>query len=285
MNIIFDIRENALFEYSKNLSNKFNQFNISKKNLELGDIIISHIADTENTNTEYPNKELVLIERKTVPDLLASIKDGRYEEQSFRLINASGIPKHNIIYVIEGGFSFLSPQDKRTVYSALTSLNLFKGFSIYHTATLQETAEWIFYMTDKITTNISKDKYFCSNSIHEQLVNNEYTNTVLTKQTIQPVQPYSSVIVNKIKNQNITPEIIGEIILCQIPGISSVSAKAIIDKFDRSFLSLINAIQSPDSESIFKEIILEKDGKTRKISKVCYENICKFLREKKEKTE
>jgi ERCC4-type nuclease len=258
MNIIFDERETTLFESSKNLSNNHSQhLNISKKVLPLGDILI--------TNRE--NKELALIERKSVADLLASIKDGRYEEQSHRLIHASGLNRHNIIYVIEGGFSFLKPTDKRTVYSALTSLNLFKGFSIYHTVSIQETAEWILFMTDKIGKDLEKGKHFCSSFIHEDLA-------------VVP-ESYSGM-VQKVKQNNITPENIGEILLCQIPGISSVNAKAILKHFEGSFLKLILSIQeSSESEDIFKQIVLEKEGKVRKISKVCYENIIRFLRESK----
>ena len=44
------------------------------KNLDLGDIII-----------EYNDIPLIIIERKTIPDLLASIKDGRYKEQKKRI--------------------------------------------------------------------------------------------------------------------------------------------------------------------------------------------------------
>jgi len=255
MNIIFDERETALYEISTTRSiPKFQDLNISKRVLSLGDILI----------TNMNNEELVLIERKSVSDLLASIKDGRYEEQSHRLIHASGIPKHNIIYVIEGGFSFLKAEDKRTVYSALTSLNLFKGFSIYHTISIEETSEWILYITDKIGRGLKMGKQFCSSTIHQDLV-------------VTP-ESYSSM-VHKVKQQNITSENIGEIMLCQIPGISTISAKAILNKFDGSFLKLITAIQDSESEIIFKEIVLEKDGKTRKISKACYENIVKYLRE------
>jgi ERCC4-type nuclease len=40
-----------------------------------------------------------IIERKTADDLAASIMDGRYEEQKFRLRNC-GI--NNVIYLVEG---------------------------------------------------------------------------------------------------------------------------------------------------------------------------------------
>ncbi len=40
-----------------------------------------------------------IVERKTADDLAASIMDGRYEEQKFRLKNC-GI--NNVIYLVEG---------------------------------------------------------------------------------------------------------------------------------------------------------------------------------------
>ena len=44
--------------------------------------------------------EMVIIERKSLRDLAASIKDGRYEEQSYRL-NGLPIHNHNIVYLTE----------------------------------------------------------------------------------------------------------------------------------------------------------------------------------------
>ena len=64
-------------------------FTIEKKVIELGDI---HFVKDD--------KEIIILERKSVSDLLASIKDGRYEEQSHRLIHSSGLYRHHIIYII-----------------------------------------------------------------------------------------------------------------------------------------------------------------------------------------
>ena len=86
--------------------------------LPLGDIIISDDDDNE----------LIIIERKSISDLLASIKDGRYEEQSYRL-SGSPIHNHNIIYLIEG-LIHAKKVDKNVVYSAIFSLNHYKGFSV-----------------------------------------------------------------------------------------------------------------------------------------------------------
>jgi ERCC4-type nuclease len=283
MNIILDDRENALLENIKNIINSqpiFQNINLSKKQLPLGDIIISRRNPVENINSDNNNNkqnDLILIERKTVSDLLSSIKDGRYEEQSHRLIHASGFPKHNIFYVIEGSLSFLKPAEKQILYSAITSLAVFKGFSVYHTGTIQETGEWILYMADKIRRDFEKGRtvnYSLNYSVSSNSVNS------LESESEKVVQPkeYSN-LVQKVKRENITPENISEILLCQIPGISSVSAKAILNKFDGSFLKLITAIQSPDTEVLFKDIILEStNGKTRKLSKACIASLFTFLK-------
>lgn len=280
MNIILDERENSLFENIKTILSQnpnFQNIHLSKKVLPLGDILISSIND------------LILIERKSVADLLASIKDGRYEEQSHRLIHASGFPKHNIIYVIEGGFSFLKPTEKKIVYSSITSLSVFKGFSVYHTNTLQETADWIVHMADKIGRDLEKGKipYFSvkSSVSHKQNEDKEDGENpikdIVLENTVEPAA-YSGM-VKKVKRENITPKNIGEILLCQIPGFSSLTAKAVMKTFDGSFPKLISAINNKEAEGLFKDIVLEnskEDGKKgRKISKACIANLFMFLRD------
>lgn len=290
MNIILDERENSLYENIKNYTisqpPNFQNINLSKRVLPLGDILISK---TDSLDSSI--KDILLIERKSVADLLSSIKDGRYEEQSHRLIHASGFPKHNIIYVIEGGFSFLKPADKKIVYSAISSLSVFKGFSVYHTTNLQETAEWIVHMADKIGRDLQKGKspYFSMKSpdiLNQQseIEDGDGENPIkedVLENTVEPAA-YSGM-VKKVKRENITPENIGEILLCQIPGFSSLTAKAVMNKFDGSFPKLINAVNDSEVEGLFKEIVLEngkEDGKKgRKISKACIANLFMFLRE------
>ena len=69
MKIIFDERETSLYE-------KFKLFESScsteKRVMDLGDILLQ----------DDDGKDVLLIERKSLSDLIASIKDGRYEEQS-----------------------------------------------------------------------------------------------------------------------------------------------------------------------------------------------------------
>jgi ERCC4-type nuclease len=82
-------------------------------------------------------------------------------------------------------------------------------------------------------------------------------------------------VVKKIKKDNITPNNIGEIMLCQIPGISSITAVAIMNKFN-TLSNLITQIQ--ENENCLKDIsYTNSKNQTRKINKTCLVNIVKFL--------
>jgi hypothetical protein len=81
-------------------------------------------------------------------------------------------------------------------------------------------------------------------------------------------------VVKKVKKENVTPENIGEIVLCQIPGISSVTAITIMKKFT-GFPHFLEQLQiNPDC---LEGITIETNGKTRKINKSSVENIKKFF--------
>ena len=77
------------------------------------------------------------------------------------------------------------------------------------------------------------------------------------------------------KKDNITHENIGEIMLCQIPGVSSVSAIAILGKF-KTLPELIKALQQ-DPTCLTGIITCDANGKSRKISKTTIETIVKYL--------
>ena len=150
MRIIIDEREKGLFEKCTELLQHGNNDSIElfKEVLPLGDILL---------RSSQTNELLLLIERKTFNDLLASVKDGRYEEQSYRLSNSDIIHPHSIIYLIEGLVSQIrTPLDKKTIFSAITSLQVFKGFSTHRTGTMGETAEWILQLAKKMIEKLPR---------------------------------------------------------------------------------------------------------------------------------
>ena len=260
MKIIIDERETALYDKCFSIiQENVTSIQLSKQVLNLGDILIKTDDD----------KDVLLIERKSLSDLISSIKDGRYEEQSYRLLHSSGYPSHSIIYIIEGMFSQLrSLIEKKTVLSAITSLNYFKGFSVFRTCSLQETAENIVWMAEKIDRDFSKGKtpYYLN-----RIIENNSENMV---ESSQPTPNNYCSVVKKVKKDNVTPENIGEIILCQIPGISSVTAIAIMKHFS-SFLHLITELQN--NPGCLENIVIENNGKIRKINKSSIQNIQNYL--------
>ena len=281
MKIIIDERERDLYDKCLSIiqENVKVDFQLSKEVLPLGDIFIK----TPNDNS------LILIERKSLSDLLASIKDGRYEEQSYRLIHSSGIPRHSIIYIIEGSLSQLrNSTEKKIVYSSITSLNVFKGFTVLRTNNVSETAEYILNMANKLSRNILKNvfPYYSQlqnfNNVNENIMTNIENNNIDGEQpiinnqmtTIEPTVANYCTVVKKVKKDNVTPENIGEIILCQIPGISAVTAISVMKRFS-TFPNLMKELQT--NTDCLDNITFDTNGKTRKISKTCVENIKKYL--------
>ena len=76
-----------------------------KKNLEIGDIQF-----IEN------DKIIYILERKTINDLEASIKDGRYKEQKMRLLSNHS---DNIYYIIEGNIDDCNTLNRKTLTSII----------------------------------------------------------------------------------------------------------------------------------------------------------------------
>ena len=281
MLIKVDNREQDLLKQIQNLVlfiPAFKQLKVETAALPLGDIIIYD-----------DNDEKLVIERKCLNDLLASIKDGRYEEQSYRL-NGLNHPNHNIYYLIEGDVNksnrFKDNNiEKLTLYSAMFSLNYYKGFSVMRTLSIEETAIFICNTANKLSKSDKKAYYenkpqvntLANIIINENGEKNLAEAAEAVEQTLESDKDYVSV-VKKVKKENITPENIAEIMLCQIPGISSVTAIAIMDKF-KTIPNLINEIQQNDN--CLKDISYQNSkGQSRKINKTSLANIVKFLLKK-----
>jgi ERCC4-type nuclease len=199
--------------------------------------------------------------------------------------------------------------ETKIIYSAMTSLQFFKGFSVHRAATTKESADWILHMAEKIGREFSKGRipyyltnaylgnlhkstngenvsrpqnvlYPFSNRQSEQVNTNEPGEATELGGATEPVsstEPTSSnycTVVKKVKKDNVTPENIGEIILCQIPGISSVTAMAIMKEY-KTFPFLIEELHK--NPQCIENLTIETNGKTRKINKSSLENIRKYL--------
>jgi len=271
MIIKIDTREQELFKKCESTIaavQKFAGIKLISETLPLGDIIIN-----DGTN------DCIIIERKTLSDLAASIKDGRYEEQSYRL-NGLQHHNHNIIYLIEGDMyrfnTFKERIDKQTLYSAMFSIHYFKGFSIMRSNTLDETAMICCNMAYKLVGGLKAGKTgFYYNTLPDQLCSGDQNSNALEQEPSTSTKDYCNV-VKKVKKDNITPDNIGEIMLCQIPGISSASALAILAEF-KTLPNLIKCIQ--ENENCLHAIsTTDANGKSRKISKTAIATIIQFLK-------
>jgi len=218
--------------------------NISLENLEVGDYVI------QNSN----NQPVMIFERKSLSDLIASIKDGRYNEQSLRLSECE-VNNRNIYYIIEGNtMNFCNRQNETTqkmLFSSMLSISSKKGFSLLNTNGFIETAEFIVRFYNKVST----DKHLQQ----DQLENTEmkYSNVIKTS-----------------KKANITKNNINEIMISQIPGISSVVACAIMEKYS-NIINLVNSLKNdPNCLDNFK---INSNNKERKIGKNIIAGLKEYL--------
>lgn len=93
MNLYIDQREQQIIPLFPDLSY------IKKKTLQTGDFIITSFCAQKEEE-----KILYLFERKTLKDLSASIKDGRFTDQKIRLLEAAATIK--VFYIIEGSIGY-----------------------------------------------------------------------------------------------------------------------------------------------------------------------------------
>jgi ERCC4-type nuclease len=305
MKLVVDCREKELIKQINQqvlFTPQFKKIKIVIENLPIGDILIKNDDDEDE----------LIIERKTISDLLSSIKDGRYDEQSYRL-NGIAHHNHNVIYLIEGDTNnkkFFQKIDKLTFYSALLSLNYYKGFSVIKTQNLTETAIFICNSLLKIEKSTNKKPYYtyCQPKLKSNLQSelNQGGSLIKTIKTevleITTIEEEKSEekdyvhVVKKIKKENITTGNIDEIMLSQVPGISSTiaiaiigkfkSVKQIIDKYNMLITNTNTNTTQEQKDAIIKEMFndifyINSKGDKRKITKTSMINLYKFLLENK----
>ena len=253
MLIQIDMREKELIDLVKTINGiHTNTYNIDIAALPIGDIILM----------DKDGNEVIIIERKTLYDLASSIKDGRYKEQSFRLSNTN-VPNHNIIYLIEGDWNTYNEtkgrMDKNTLLSACTTLNHYKGFSVWKTSSMNDSAHWIIQLCNKI------DKMGTSESSYYKLGD----------QISESTKSYIDV-TKREKKKNIDESNISIFMLTCIPGVSTKIAQCVVDKFG-SIKQIIAAISENKNVLDNLSMTSTSSGKERKISKSVIQQIVQYL--------
>ena len=251
---------------------------LEKKRLVIGDIALrSTTSDNQN--------DILLFERKTLNDLAASIRDGRYKEQSFRINQHCEISNHNVIYIIEGDMTKYSEDrlkhkthntiSKKALYSAMFSMLYLKGFSVFRTTCIRETAELILYFADKYDAVPINDRipYYRNKTSPATTETDEHENNAQCH-TSTTNSSYNTVFKHKERSSQITPDNIGEIMISTIPFVSSKTASAIMSEY-KTVSNLIETMKN--DRKCLDHIQTTCPSGSRKISKLCVDNLFKFL--------
>ena len=201
--ITIDLREHELIQLAH-----AQHIPIQTMHLPVGDILIQK------------DDQVLVFERKTMADLAASIKDGRYSEQRQRL--KSTYPFHRITFLIEGSTTSLRTQPttariaSKAIVSALISSQYRDGFHVHHTSNLTETLWYI----QEVSQRMGEKTQF------QAECKEEYG---------------ASLRVKTIKRDNVTPELCYLLQLSQLPGISMTTATEIAKTYP-TMRTLLHAI-------------------------------------------
>ena len=206
MKIQIDFREKDIVEHLQK------ELELDILSLPIGDFIIEKEKD-----------DIYIIERKTISDLSASIKDGRFREQKQRLLE-SVKNESNIIYIIEGKWTskLLS---KEIIDSAILNLIFLHNYKVIRTNSCEETAQILCRLYKKIEKG-------------------DFTN-------IKQVNPIK--LIGKGEKQKTR---IFENQLCMISGVSMKIAEQIKMKYQNMFC-LINEYNKKETEEEKEKLLID----------------------------
>lgn len=226
MEIIIDNRENNLIKLLEE-----DNIKCIKKNLEIGDIQF-----IEN------DKIIYILERKTINDLGASIKDGRYKEQKMRLLSNHS---DNIYYIIEGNIDDCNTLNRKALMGSIINMSFRDNIKVISSNNIKDTYDIIVQIQKKY--NEGKFKKI-------ETTQDNYISTIKTN-----------------KKENMNKELCNIIQLATIPGVSQNISKIIMEKYE-TLSNLIEEYKKNDN-LLLADISLGK----RKIGKVLSTKIYDYL--------
>jgi DNA excision repair protein ERCC-4 len=144
VNVIVDQRENN--QRLLNVLNRSNGVRVQKGHLQTGDYQLNQL----------------LVERKTIPDLANSIKDGRLFMQASRL-KKSGSPK---LFIIEGTVRdlFKTGMKRQAIQGAIISIVLKFELPLLRSISPEETAMLMIYAARQINFSADSNWYKCNSA-------------------------------------------------------------------------------------------------------------------------
>ena len=253
MNFIIDNRERKIIDELKE-SLISNDIKYELKNLDIGDF-------------EFEiNSNKIIIERKTVDDLVASIKDGRYKEQKIRLLQLQK-EGMQIIYIIEGDInSKVGKIGPKTFRSVIINGIIRDGIYTYVSSGIEIPVSYLRIILWTVDFLMKTYKMISMNETIFNKNNSSNNNKILNE------NEYASSI-KRAKKDNLTIRVCFINQLSQIPGVSSKMAIAISEQFP-NMMELIRNVEIEEGDTICD---IRYGNSQRKIGPVVSERIYEYL--------
>lgn len=254
MHLLIDYREkNAMQKLIDSLTSNpsitilQNSFTIT--NLHLGDFQFIDDVSTGSLHEPTPpiaqNPEVnmhMIIERKTVNDLAASIKDGRYMEQKMRLLSKRDEnPNLKIAYIIEGDYSF-SPgftcanMNNKSLSGVIINSIIRDNIIVWSTKNISETNDLILNLHTRFSTEPKKYFGMREHEDENKKTDDFYTSTVIAGK------------LHSVKKDNLNVKMCLQIQLSCIPGVSTKKAQSIIEDLGIKSMYHLGCILKKESE-------------------------------------
>lgn len=232
-----DTRERALLESLDDLLDgvdaaALHGMELTPCTLDMGDILVEALSPAGQP--EEAVQKAWVFERKTVPDLVASIHDGRYREQKARL--SAHYPRECITYIVEGlpcvsTWCSLQPNPRMShshqasIQGAIFNTLFRDGMHVIWTKDPEDTAAFILAFAMRLA---KKPDVFLEAGATAGSVGVGAGGTAGT--TAGTSYAHAMVLKSRPKG-NITPDLCWRLMLSQIPDISIKLAESIASKW------------------------------------------------------
>ena len=215
---------------------------ISYENLQYADIVF-----------EVDGVPILYIERKTLDDLSASVKDGRFFNQKSAMLQ--NIDRNMIYYLIEGQIDYTETDiQNKIIVSCVLNTMIRDDIKVLYSKDMLQTTNIIIRIAERLYKHPEK-----------------YVNVSRT---------HYEKIITKFRASELSKDKFFENVITQIPGVSTKSAKAIAAKFGslRGLHDALNGKTEHEKLGILSNIVTEDShGKRRKISSKIVKNIVEYF--------
>lgn len=271
-----DYREKDIYDIFKKSGVPDNVTLEEPCNLDIGDIII-----------KVSGGDQIIIERKRFDDLSSSIKDGRYDEQKMRCmahIQQRRDAGHAciLVYLLEGDLSYCrNSSDVNMALGAWISMELRDRLPVIRVLNMEEGVKWLCRLCERIKKK--PDEFFKAGRTNDAVDNKPQVISTTDVKTVYlggSVASESGVVDNTDgnikqvtqgeylgtiktkKKENITPETCAQVMLAVIPGMTSDTAKIVLDTLGNgTLIGLINSLSIGDTIGPERDMAIKEKKK------------------------